>query len=364
MTQRVYNFTAGPAMLPLPVMQRVHEEFFDFQGLGCSIIEISHRSPEFEKLLFETEALFSELLNLPKSYRVVFCHGGGQMQFSMVPLNLMGLKPGRKAQYIESGNFSERAIEEAQRYGNVEILATSRATKYDRIPDFDPKRLDPDASYFHITTNNTIMGTAWHTFPETNGLPLVGDMTSEIMSRVVDYRKFGMVYAGAQKNLGPSGLAVVVIREDLLGHADPLTPKLLNYTQLAKDRSLTNTVNTFSIYVTRLVLDWLKNLGGVPAIQKINERKAARVYKALDAGRGFYRGHAQPGSRSIMNVTFTLPSDDLQKRFIQEALAAGLYGLKGHARLGGIRASIYNGMPEEGCEALAAFMEQFCRKNG
>jgi len=364
MTQRVFNFTAGPAMLPLPVMQRVHEEFFDFQGLGASIIEISHRSPEFEKLLFETEALFKELLDLPADYHVVFCHGGGQMQFSMVPLNLMGLKPGRKALYVESGNFSERAIEEAQRYGTVDIVATSRATKYDRIPAFDPARVDPDGSYFHITTNNTIMGTAWHAFPATNGVPLVGDMTSEILSRVVDYRKFGMVYAGAQKNLGPSGLAVVVIRQDLLGHADPLTPKLLNYTQLAKDHSLTNTVNTFSIYVTRLVLEWLKNLGGVPAIEKINRKKAARVYAALDAGHGFYNPHAQKDSRSLMNVTFTLPNDALQKTFIAEALAAGLYGLKGHARLGGIRASIYNGMPPEGCDALAAFMDEFRRKHG
>jgi phosphoserine aminotransferase len=364
MTQRVYNFTAGPAMLPLPVMQRIREEFFDFEGLGASVIEISHRSPQFEKLLFETEALFAELLNLPKDYHVVFCHGGGQMQFSMVPLNLMGRKPSRKAQFIESGNFSERAIEEAGRYGNVAIVATSRDTKYDRIPAFDPKMVDPEASYFHITTNNTIMGTAWREFPETNGVPLVGDMTSELMSRVVDFRKFGMIYAGAQKNLAPPGLAIVIIRSDILGHADPLTPKLLNYTQLAKDHSLTNTVNTFSIYVTRLVLDWLKNLGGVAAMQKVNERKAARVYQALDAGKGFYSGHARPDSRSMMNVTFTLPNDELLKKFIADALARGLYGLKGHARLGGIRASIYNGMPEEGCEALASFMGDFAKANG
>jgi len=364
MTKRVYNFTAGPAMLPLPVMQRIHEEFFDFQGLGASVIEISHRSPEFEKLLFETEDLVKELLELPKSYKVLFCHGGGQMQFSMVPLNLMGLKPARKAQVIESGNFSERAIEEARRYGAVEIVATSRDTKYDRIPPFDPARVDPAASYFHITTNNTIMGTSWQTFPETDGVPLVGDMTSEILSRVVDMTKFGAVYAGAQKNLAPPGFALVVIREDLLGHADPLTPKLLNYTQLAKDRSLTNTVNTFSIYVARLVLEWLKNLGGVPAIEAVNRRKAALVYRALDDSKGFYRPHAQKDSRSFMNVTFTLPSDELLKKFLAEALTRGLYGLKGHARLGGVRASIYNGMPVEGCQALAAFMDDFCRKNG
>jgi phosphoserine aminotransferase len=364
MTQRVYNFSPGPAMLPLPVMQRVHEEFFDFQGLGASIIEISHRSPEFEKLLAETEQLFKDLLDLPPDTHVVFCHGGGQMQFSMVPLNLMGLKPARKAQYVESGNFSERAIDEAKRYGTVDIVASSRATKYDRIPPLNPKRLDPEASYFHITTNNTIMGTAWHTFPETDGVPLVGDMTSEIMSRVVDYRKFGMVYAGAQKNLGPSGLAVVLIRQALLERADALTPKLLNYTQLAKDHSLTNTVNTFSIYVTRLVLEWLKNLGGVPAIEKVNRRKAARVYAALDGSNGFYRGHARTDARSLMNVTFTLPSAELEKQFLSDALAAGLYGLKGHPRLGGVRASLYNAMPEAGCEALASFMEEFCRRHG
>ena len=364
MTQRVYNFTAGPAMLPLPVMQRVHEEFFDFQGLGASVIEISHRSPEFEKLLFETEDLIKELLALPKNYKVIFCHGGGQMQFSMVPLNLMSLKPARKAQFVESGNFSERAIEEAQRYGQVEVVASSRETKYDRVPAFNPKWIDPAASYFHITTNNTIMGTSWQTFPDTNGVPLVGDMTSEIASRVVDYSKFGMVYAGAQKNLAPAGFALVIIREDLLNHADPMTPKLLNYAQLAKDRSLTNTVNTFAIYVANLVMHWLKNLGGVAAVEKVNRAKAARVYQALDASKGFYRPHAQKDSRSIMNVTFTLPSDDLLKKFIAEALTHGLYGLKGHARLGGVRASIYNGMPVEGCEALASFMEDFCKKNG
>jgi phosphoserine aminotransferase len=364
MSQRVFNFTAGPAMLPAPVMKRIHEEFFDFQGLGASVIEISHRSPQFEAVLFETEDLVKELLALPKNYKVVFCHGGGQMQFSMVPLNLMGLKPGRKAQFIESGNFSERAEEEAQRYGKVDIVASTRDTKYDHIPAFDPKMVDPDASYFHITTNNTIMGTSWQTFPDTNGVPLVGDQTSEILSRVVDYSKFGLVYAGAQKNLAPPGFAIVIVREDLLNHADATTPKLLNYTQLAKDRSLTNTVNTFSIYVANLVLHWLKNLGGVAAVEKINRAKADRVYRALDASKGFYRGHAQKDSRSIMNVTFTLPSDDLLKKFIAEALTHGLYGLKGHARLGGIRASIYNGMPPEGCEALAAFMEEFCRKNG
>jgi phosphoserine aminotransferase len=364
MTQRVYNFTAGPAMLPLPVLQRVHEEFFDFQGLGASIIEISHRSPEFEALLKETEGLLRELMDIPATYKVVFCHGGGQMQFSMVPLNLMGLKPAGKALYVESGLFSARAAEEAARYGVVTIAASSKDTGFDRIPWVNTDAVDRAASYFHLTTNNTVMGTRWNSFPSTDGVPLVGDATSEILSRPLDLRSFGALYAGAQKNLGPAGLAVVIIREDLLGHAHPLTPKLLNYTQLAHDGSLTNTVNTFAIYVTRLVLEWLKGEGGVAAIERVNERKAARVYRAVDRSGGFYRGLAQKEHRSVMNVTFDLSSPALQGRFLKEAGEAGLYALKGHSARGGLRASLYNAMPMAGAEALAGFMEEFQRRNG
>lgn len=364
MAKRVFNFTAGPAQLPLPVLQRVQEEFLDFQGLGASIIEISHRSPEFEALLKETEMLFRELMHIPDNYKVVFCHGGGQMQFSMVPLNLMGLKPAQKALYVLSGNFSERAAEEGRKYGTVKVIASSEATGYDRIPALDPAAIEQDASYLHITTNNTIMGTRWQVFPATNGVPLVGDATSEILSREIDVRQFGLLYAGAQKNVAPAGLAVVIVREDLLGHVHPHTPKMLNYTQLAKDGSLTNTVNTFAIYVANLVLHWLKNAGGVAAIEKVNERKAARVYAVIDKSGGFYRPHAQKAHRSIMNITFNLPTPELLARFLKESNEAGLYALKGHAKLGGIRASLYNAMPMEGAEALAAFMEEFQRRHG
>ena len=364
MTKRVYNFAPGPATLPLSVLQRVQEELLDFQGLGASIIEISHRSPEFEKLLKETEQLFREVMHVPDNYKVVFCHGGGQLQFSMVPFNLIGLKPAKKALYVVSGLFSERAAEESEKYGTVKIVASSKDTNYDRIPALDPKSIEPDASYLHITTNNTVMGTRWQKFPATNGVPLVGDATSEILSREIDVRQFGLLFAGAQKNVGPAGLAVEIVREDLLGHVHPHTPKMLSYTQLAKDGSLTNTVNTFAIYVSNLVLQWLKNEGGVAAIEKVNEKKAARVYQVLDRSGGFYKGHAQKEHRSTMNVTFTLPSAELLAKFLKESNAAGLYALKGHARLGGIRASMYNAMPLAGAEALASFMEEFQRKNG
>jgi phosphoserine aminotransferase len=282
----------------------------------------------------------------------------------MVPLNLMGLKPAMKGLYVASGNFSERAAEEAEKYGTVKTIASSADTKYDRIPAIDPKSIDPDASYLHITTNNTIFGTRWPTFPSTNGVPLVGDATSEILSREIDITQFGLLYAGAQKNVAPSGLAVVIVREDLLGHVNPQTPKMLNYTQLAKDGSLTNTVNTFAIYVANLVLHWLKNEGGIAAIEKVNEQKAAKVYSVIDKSGGFYKAHAQKQFRSTMNVTFDLGTPALLEKFLKESDAAGLYHLKGHTKRGGVRASLYNAMPMEGANALANFMEEFQRKNG
>jgi phosphoserine aminotransferase len=364
MAKRVFNFTAGPAQLPLSVLHRVQEELLDFQGLGASIIEISHRSPEFERLLKETELLFRELMHIPDNYKVLFCHGGGQMQFSMVPLNLIGLKPAKKALYTLTGNFAERAAEEAEKYGTIRVIASSKDTHYDRIPEIDPQTIDPGASYLHITTNNTIMGTRWQKFPDTNGVPLVGDATSEILSREIDVTQFGLLFAGAQKNVAPSGLAIVIVREDLLGHVHPHTPKMLNYTQLAKDGSLTNTVNTFAVYVANLVLQWLKNEGGVAAIEQVNDKKAARVYGVIDKSGGFYKPHAQPAHRSTMNITFNLRTPELLAKFLQESNAAGLYALKGHARLGGIRASLYNAMPLEGANALAGFMEEFQKKNG
>ena len=363
MTHRVYNFAPGPAMLPAPVMERVQEQFLDFRGLGVSIVEISHRSREFEALLAETDVLLRELMGLPAQYHVLYCHGGAAMQFAAVPLNLMGRVPSRSADYFDTGNFAARAIEEGRRYGTVNVVASSADTGHDRIPHHDAADLNPDAAYVYIASNNTIYGTQWHRFPETNDVPLVSDATSDILSRVIDISRFGVVFAGVQKNLGSAGMAVVIVREDLIGHAAPHTPNLLNYQTYFKDHSLTNTPNTFSIYTTQLTLEWLSEQGGVAAIEQVNRKKADRLYGVIDHS-GFYRGFAQPEHRSISNVTFGLPTAGLLARFLEEAGDNGLYALKGHRALGGVRASIYNAMPLEGVEALAGFMEEFERRNG
>jgi len=360
---KVYNFGAGPAMLPEPVMERIRDEFLDYRGMGVSVIEISHRSKEFVAILEEAQALFRELTGLPENYRILFMHGGARMQFSALPLNLAGRAPDRKALYFETGNFAQLAIRDAAPYADVRIVASSAASGFDRIPDYDPAVLEQDAAYVHITSNNTLYGTRWNSFPETGRIPLVADQTSEILSRVIDYSRFGMIYAGLQKNLGPSGMAAVIIREDLLGQAAPQTPPLLNYTLCAKDNSLTNTTNTFAVYVIKLVLEWQKQQGGVAALEERNREKAARLYRVLDAS-GFYRGVAAPAHRSMMNVTFRLPGEELEAEFLRLAEAEGLYALAGHRNVGGLRASIYNPMPLAGVEALAQFMEEFERNNG
>ncbi|NQU63555.1 MAG: 3-phosphoserine/phosphohydroxythreonine transaminase, partial [SAR324 cluster bacterium] len=332
-------------------------------NMGSSIIEVSHRSKQFEDLLGETDELFSELVALPDNYKVLYVHGGASMQFSAIPLNLLQRKPARKALYFETGNFARLAQEEAKRYGDIITVASSADTNYDRIPEFNPAGLDHEASYAYLTSNNTIFGTRWQAFPDTEDIPLVIDATSEILSRVLDFSKFGIVFAGAQKNLGPAGIAVVVIREDLLGHAMNNTPKLLNYDVYHQKHSLANTNNTFAIYVINLVLKWLQKNGGVTAIEKINEAKAASMYALLDES-GFYKGHAQPMHRSVMNVTFNLPSDELLSLFLEQSTAEGLTALKGHRATGGVRASIYNAMPMEGVVALIDFMREFERRNG
>lgn len=361
---RVYNYNAGPSMLPYAVLQRMQDEWLNWRGTGVGIIEISHRSPEFEAMLGETDELLRRLLGLPEDYAIIYCHGGGQMQFSMVPLNLLGLKPARKALYTETGSFAARAVEEAARHGFVRVIASSRNTGYDRIPAWEPDALDPEASYLHITTNNTAMGTRWQTFPQVEGVELVGDMTSEILSREFDPRAFGLFYAGAQKNLAPAGLAMAFVRRDLLGHALPETPNLLNYTALEEKHSLVNTVSTYSIYVMRLWLEWVEEQGGVAAMERMAEERAAAVYGALDENRGFYRPHALPGHRSTQNVVFNLPDAELLGRFLSEAEQHGLYALAGHPQVGGVRASLYNGMPVAGAHALADFMMDFVRRNG
>ncbi|MDX1492027.1 MAG: 3-phosphoserine/phosphohydroxythreonine transaminase [Pseudohongiellaceae bacterium] len=359
---RVFNFGAGPAMLPTSVMEKAKAEFTNFQDMGAGLIEISHRSKEFEAVLNRTDELFRELSGIPDNFKILYVHGGAQMQFSAIPLNLLDLKSAHKAAYFDSGNFASLARKEASRYGDITIAGTSEATNFDRIPEFDLSKIDPETSYIHITSNNTIFGTRWNEFPDTGGIPLVADMTSELLSRELDYNKFGVIFAGLQKNLGPAGLACVLVREDLLGHALPFTPSLLNYSVYAESHSLKNTNNTFAIYMMSLVLEWLKEQGGVAAIEAMNEKKAKLIYDAIDSS-DFYIGSAHKDHRSVMNVTFNLANPDLSAEFISEANKKGLYALKGHRLVGGVRASIYNAMPIEGCEALVAFMQEFEKRH-
>lgn len=360
---RVFNFGAGPAMLPTSVMAKAQQEFMDFQGMGAGLIEISHRSQEFDAVINETDALLTELANIPDNYKILYVHGGAQMQFSAIPMNLIHRLPAKKAAYVESGNFAKLAQKEAGKYGEIVTAATSQASNYDCIPDFDPATLDADTSYVHITSNNTLYGTRWQQFPDTGDIPLVADMTSELMSRKLDISKFGVIYAGLQKNLGPSGLACVIIRDDLLDYALPGTPSLLSYKNYAEKHSLANTNNTFAIYMMKLVLEWLKEQGGLEAMEAQNESKAAMLYDVIDSS-DFYIGAAQAAHRSAMNVTFNLANNDLLDSFLAGALENNMYALKGHRNVGGVRASIYNAMPTQGCETLAAYMQDFEKRNG
>lgn len=360
---RVFNFGAGPAMLPLEVMQKAQAEFLDYNNMGASVIEISHRSKEFDAIINRADELLIELAGIPDNYKILYVHGGAQMQFSAIPLNIINRLPARKASFVLTGTWAVKASKEAARYGTSLEVASSKDQNFNYIPDFDPAALDPESSYLHITSNNTLYGTRWHTFPETGDIPLVADMTSEFMSRKLDISKFGIIFAGLQKNLGPAGLAVVIIREDLLDYALPETPGLLNYQTYATQHSLANTNNTFAIYMMKLVLEWLKDQGGVSAIEQRNEAKAKLIYDYIDST-DFYFGTAQAAHRSIMNVTFNLAKEDLLGAFLSEAEANGLYALKGHRDVGGARASIYNPMPVEGCQALVDFMQDFEKRNG
>ena len=363
MSKRVYNFGAGPAMLPDAVMRQAQEEFLDFKGLGVSVIEISHRTSHFEDLLNECTTLFQELLNLPKNYKVLYCHGGGQMQFSMVPMNLIHRNPSKKAQYIETGNFATRARKEAGKFGNIEVVATGEANSFSEIPTVTKDMIDPNASYVHLTSNNTLYGTRFNEFPDTGDVPIVADMTSEIGSRVMDFNQFGAVFAGTQKNLGPSGMAVVIIREDLIGLRQDDCPKLLDYKDYYDNNSLSNTINTFAIYMMNLVLKWQRSQGGVAAFEALNAKKSSLVYNQIDSS-DFYSGQAHPDHRSHMNACFNLPSEELLQKFLKESGEADLFALKGHRAVGGARASIYNPMPLAGVEALVDFMKDFEKRNG
>lgn len=362
MSKRVYNFNPGPATLPLEVLEEAQRDLLNYADTGMSVMEISHRSKEFDAIIVEAESIIKELLHLGDNYRVLFLQGGASTQFSMVPINF--LREGQTADYILTGSFAEKAYKEAVKIGNVHVAASSKETNYDRIVDFNDIKLSEAPAYVHITSNNTIFGTQYKAFPDLGDIPLVADMSSDILSYPFAADKFALIYAGAQKNLGPAGVTVVIIRSDMLEKVPETLPSMQSYAVLAKNNSLYNTAPTFSIYMVNLVLKWIKRNGGLEVMQQRNEEKAAIVYEAIDNSDGYYRGHAQKESRSLMNVTFRLPSEDLEKKFIQEAAAANLVGVKGHRSVGGIRASIYNAMPKEGCVALAQFMDSFRKANG
>ena len=350
-------------MLPIEVMKKAQEEFLDYNNMGASVIEISHRSKEFDEILNRTDDLLRELANIPSNYKILYVHGGAQMQFSAVPLNLINRNPARKASFILTGTWAVKASKEASRYGTALDIASSKDSNFNYIPEFNASMLDPESSYVHIVSNNTLYGTRWQSIPKTGDIPLVADMTSEFMSRKLDISQFGVIFAGLQKNLGPAGLAVVIIREDLLEHALPETPGLLNYKTYSEQHSLANTNNTFAIYMMSLVMEWLKDQGGVDKIEMQNEAKAKLIYDYIDST-DFYFGTADPAHRSIMNVTFKLLNEDLLSNFLEQAETNSLYALKGHRAVGGVRASIYNAMPISGCEALVNFMKEFEKNNG
>jgi phosphoserine aminotransferase len=352
---KVYNFSPGPAMLPTEVMERAREEFLDYAGTGMSVVELSHRSKEYEAVVEQTDALLREVMGIPDNYKVIFVQGGATMQFSAVPMNL---RQKGKADYVDSGNFAHLALEEARKLVEVHIAASSREDKYVHVPELDPRGFDPEADYFHFTTNNTIYGTCFTSLPDTGNVPLVTDMSSNILSQPYDVTKFGLIYAGAQKNLASAGMAVVILREDLLERCSDQLPVLIDYRTYVKSQSLYNTPPSFTIYLAKLTLEWIKRLGGVPAMYARNQEKARLLYDFLDRSQAF-RPLADKASRSLMNVTFTLPGEELNDRFVKEAAKSGLTNLKGHRVAGGMRASIYNAMPLEGVQVLVEFMSDF-----
>jgi len=357
---RVYNFSAGPAQLPLSVLERAQEELLSYQEKGMSVMEMSHRSSDFKKIIERTEELIRELMEIPETYRVLFIQGGASLQFSMVPLNL--LKDGGHAYYVNTGSWSKKALSEAKKIGEAKILASSDDQNFTYIPELDLQQINEQTDYVHITTNNTIEGTRFTKFPNTGHVPLVADASSNILSEQWDVSKFGLIYAGAQKNLGISGLTIVIIREDLIGHAKADIPTMLNYETYTKNNSLYNTPPTFAIYITMLLMEWLKEQGGVAAIEERNKEKANLLYKAIEDSKLFY-SNVKREDRSLMNIPFMTDSDELNKLFVKEAEQEGLHQLKGHRSVGGMRASIYNAMPIEGVKALVDFMNEFERKH-
>ena len=361
MAERVFNFGAGPAVLPEPVIEQIRDHLPALPGVGMSVLEISHRSPAFDEILAAAEANIRALAGVPDDYHVLFLQGGATLQFSMVPMNL--LPADGTADYLLTGSWAVQAAREAEKFGSVRVAATTAAEGFRRLPAAAEIDLSPAAAYVHATTNNTIAGTQWPAMPDVGDRPLVVDASSDILSRPIDVAGHGLIYAGAQKNLGPAGVTVAIVRPDLVERGPSSLPKLLRYATYVQGGSRPNTPPVFAIYVVSLVTAWLRDQGGLEAAAARNQRKAATLYAAIDRS-DFYRGVAEPDSRSRMNVTFRLPTPELEKRFAQEAEAAGLAGLKGHRSVGGLRASIYNAFPEAGVDALAAFMTEFERVHG
>lgn len=361
MTHRVFNFNPGPSTLPLDVLKIVREELLDYRGTGMSVMELSHRSPEYDAINAEAMALFKELMGLGDEFKILFVGGGASTQFALVPMNF--LRGGQVGAYVDTGTWSTKAMQEAQIQGNTLVAASSKEAGYTYIPKQADLEVPDNAAYLHITTNNTIKGTQYHYVPATGGVPLIADMSSDICSRKMDCSGFSLIYAGAQKNLGPSGVTVVAVRDDLLERCLDVLPTMFNYQTHAAKQSLYNTPPCFAVYVVKLVLEWIRNAGGLEAVGKVNEEKKDTIYGLLDQDPDYFRGTAREDSRSWMNVTLRLPSEDLERKFIAEAKAEGLVGLKGHRSVGGIRISLYNAMTLEGAEKVAAFMRTFRKAN-
>ncbi len=358
---RVYNFSAGPSMLPLEVLQKAASELVCYGESGMSVMEMSHRSPDYEAIINDAEAMLRKLMNIPDNYKVLFLQGGASTQFAAVPMNLIG-RTG-KADYVVSGQFSGKAFKEAQKLGyDVKCIATTKEDNFDHIPEVTKDMIRPDASYVHICFNNTIYGTKYGYIPETGDIPLVADMSSCIISEPVDVSRFGVIYAGAQKNMAPAGLTLVIVREDLLDYAEEKMPTMLEWKTMAENGSMYNTPPCYTIYMAKLVYEWILSIGGLDEMKKRNEKKAAVLYDYLD-NQDYYIAPVKKGSRSMMNVTFVTGDADLDKKFASEAAKAGMKNLKGHRSVGGMRASIYNAMPYEGVEALVAFMKKFAAEN-
>lgn len=358
---RVYNFSAGPSMLAESVLKTAADEMLDYHGCGQSVMEMSHRSKIYKTIIEGAEALLREVMNIPDNYKVLFLQGGASTQFAAIPLNLMN--GSGKADYVITGQWANKAFKEAARYGEAKAVASSADKTYSYIPKLDPATFTKDADYFYICMNNTIYGTKFHELPETGDVPLIADISSCILSEPIDVSKFGMLYAGAQKNVAPAGLTIVIIRGDLLGHARDITPTMLNYVTHAEAGSMFNTPPCYNIYICKLVLEWLKNdIGGLENMKKINEEKSGMIYDFLDNSKMF-RGTVVPEDRSMMNIPFVTDSDELNAKFIKEAEEAGFVNLKGHRSVGGMRASVYNAMPVEGCRKLVEFMKKFEEEN-